>query len=248
MMQRLHSPCPGCTSLRHMDARDTLPCSTVSAFMQVAKKALTKAPGSITWSVKSMKQRLHNIQQMTDPPLDLNTVMKYNLLRSTPACHAQMAEWLRTDLQLSEEDLRRCLSKGPGILARSPVGTSVAARAQLSLSQFVYCGSAFRSSVWRLSPVSGSHLTTPGLEPCIHLLCKSSRSGHGRRSSCPGEPGNTLRQASLQKTSSALYASSLRLSVCPFSTTCSQSCFFSGAWGSKPEGTLSLKEKSGDSL
>ena len=141
-----------------MDVRDTQPCSTFSAFMQVAKKALIKEPGSIIWSVNSMEQRLHNIQQMTDPPLDLNTVMKYNLLRSTPACHAQMAQWLRTNLQLSEEDLRRCLSKGPGILARSPVGTSVAARARLASSQIVYCGSAFRSSVWRLRPVSGSHL------------------------------------------------------------------------------------------
>ena len=158
-MQCLHSPCPGCTDLSHMDVRDTPPCSTFSAFMQVAKKALTKEPGSITWSVNSMEQRLDNIQQITDPPLDLNTVMKYNLLRSTPACHAKMAQWLRTDLQLSEKDLRRCLSRGPKILARSPVGPSVAARAQLTLSQIVYCGSAFCSSVGCLSPVSGSHLT-----------------------------------------------------------------------------------------
>ena len=102
-----------------------------AAFMQVAKKALKDEPGSITWSVNSMEQFLRNIQQLTNPPLDLNKVLHRgrNLLRSTPACHARVVQWLRTNLQLSEKELRQILSKGPGILTRSTVGTSVTAPA-----------------------------------------------------------------------------------------------------------------------
>ena len=93
------------------------------AFMQVAKKALRTEPYIIVRSMNSVKHHLQSIWQLTDPPLDLNTILRKNkILRSTPANHAQMAQWLRTNLQLSEEDLRHYLSKDPGILKRSSVG------------------------------------------------------------------------------------------------------------------------------
>ena len=92
--------------------------------MQVAKKPLTKEPYFTARSIEGVKDRLQSFQQLTDPPLDLDTILqKSKLLRGTPANHAQMAQWLRTNLQLSEEDLRRYLSKSPGILEKSPVGS-----------------------------------------------------------------------------------------------------------------------------
>ena len=97
--------------------------------MQVAKKALTKDPFFICRSVKYAEHLLQNLQQLTDPPLDLNTVMqRNNILHSTPASHLKMTQWLRSSLQFSEEDVRNSLSKGLGF-ALSPVGTSVAAHA-----------------------------------------------------------------------------------------------------------------------
>ncbi|CAK0782084.1 hypothetical protein CVIRNUC_005550 [Coccomyxa viridis] len=89
--------------------------------IEVAKKALTKEPYFTARSIEGVKDRLQSFQQLTDPPLDLDTILqKSKLLRGTPANHAQMAQWLRTNLQLSEEDLRRYLSKSPGILEKSP--------------------------------------------------------------------------------------------------------------------------------
>ena len=92
--------------------------------MQVAKQALRTEPYIIKRSIDNVKHHLQSIRQLTDPPLDLNAILhnKSKILRSTPAIHAQMAQWLRTNLQLSEEDLRHCLSKDPGILKRSSVG------------------------------------------------------------------------------------------------------------------------------
>ena len=64
--------------------------------MQVAKKALRKEPSLILWSVNAVEHLLQSIQQLTDPPLDLNTVMqRASLLRSSPACCVRMASWLR---------------------------------------------------------------------------------------------------------------------------------------------------------
>ena len=100
--------------------------------MQVAKKALTKQPTFIARSTNSVKHWLRSIQQLTSPPLDLDTILRRrDLLRSTPANHAKMAQWLRTNLQLSEEDLWRCLSKSPGILERTPVGRFTTRCAQI---------------------------------------------------------------------------------------------------------------------
>ena len=100
--------------------------------MQVAKKALTKEPKFLMRSLNSVKHYLQSIQQLTDPPLDLNTIVpKSIILRTTPANYAQMAQWLRTNLQLSEEDLRHYLSKSPGILERSPVGRFITSCAQI---------------------------------------------------------------------------------------------------------------------
>ena len=124
--------------------------------MQVANKALKITPQFIMQSVDSVKQLLDSIKQLTDPPLDLNGVLeRTNFLRRTPACHVQRAQWLRTHLQLSEKDLRRCLSKS-GVLARSPVGTSITTRAQLTFPQPVCCSGSFCSSAWRMRFISGS--------------------------------------------------------------------------------------------
>ena len=94
--------------------------------MQVAKKALKRDPVVITLSVNSVKNLLESIEQLTDPPLDLDSIVrKTNLFRSFSARPEQMAQWLRTHLQLSEKDLRRCLGKSPELLARSPVRASI---------------------------------------------------------------------------------------------------------------------------
>ena len=99
--------------------------------MQVARKVLTREPNVVLRSIHAVKHRLQSIQQLTDPPLDLDTALqKTNLLRSGPACQIQMAQWLRTNLQLSDEDLRQYLSKHPGILRRSSVSTSITEYAQ----------------------------------------------------------------------------------------------------------------------
>ena len=100
--------------------------------MQVAKKALTKEPRFIMWSMNSVTHYLQSIQQLTDPPLDLNSILpKHKLLCGSPANHAQMAQWLRTNLQLSAENLRLYLSKNPGMLERSPVGRFITRCAQI---------------------------------------------------------------------------------------------------------------------
>ena len=117
--------------------------------MQVAKKALKAEPAIITRSLDRVKHLLESIEQLTDPPLDLDSVFRRsNLFHSTSASHIQkMAQWLRTDLQLSEKDLRRCLSRSTGILTRSLVGASITSRAQLTPSQPVCYNSSFCSSV-----------------------------------------------------------------------------------------------------
>ena len=141
--------------------------------MQVAKKALRKEPSLILWSVKSVEHLLQSIQQLTDPPLDLNTVMqRASLLRSSPACCVRMASWLRTNLQLSENELRQCLSRNPGVLARSVVGTSVTARAPCTLSRPVCCSSSFSVAVWHLD-FDSSQYTAPGLKPCIPFFTRT---------------------------------------------------------------------------
>ena len=103
--------------------------------MQRAKKALRREPLSITLSANHVEHLLQTIQQLTDPPLDLNAVLRRGrLLRSTPAYNVQTLLWLRTNLQLSEKELRHCLSRSPSILQRSLVKISITKRAIFTLS------------------------------------------------------------------------------------------------------------------
>ena len=103
--------------------------------MQMAKKALRREPASIFLSANHVEHLLQTIQQLTVPPLNLNAVLRRGrLLRSTPACHVQTVMWLRTNLQLSEKELRRCLSRSPSILQRSSVNISITKRAISILS------------------------------------------------------------------------------------------------------------------
>ena len=149
LMQRLHSPCLGCTNLKGMDGDYALPCWISSAFMQVARKALARDPHIILWSVHSVEHLLQNLQQLTDPPLDLNTVMRKSILqRSTPARHVRMAQWLISNLQLSKKELRHCLSRKPEVLTISPVGTPMTRLAQLEMP----CPLRLRFWQIRLSP------------------------------------------------------------------------------------------------
>ena len=126
--------------------------------MQVAKKALRREPSFILWSVDGVEHLLQSIQQLTDPPLDLNTVMHgTNLLRSSPACCVRMAQWLRTNLQLSEKELRRYLSRSPSILVRSPVSISTTERAPFTLSgawSVATAVLALHFGTWFLVPVN----------------------------------------------------------------------------------------------
>ena len=111
------------------------------AIMQVAKKALRREPACILRSANSVEHHLQSIQQLTDPPLDLNTALHgTSLLRGSAACCVRMAQWLRTNLQLSEKELRHYLSRRPSILGRSLVNISFTERARSELSRPISCG------------------------------------------------------------------------------------------------------------
>ena len=109
---------------------------------------MRREPTSILRSVDSVEHLLQSIQQLTDPPLDLNTALHgSSLLRGSAACCVRMAQWLRTNLQLSEEELRHYLSRSPSILGRSSVSTSITERAPSTLSRTVCCGNSFGITV-----------------------------------------------------------------------------------------------------
>ena len=157
-----------------MHGNDFPLCYTSCASMQVARKVLTREPYFIARSIDYVKHRLQSIQQLTDPPLDLDTALqKANLLRSGPASQVQMAQWLRTNLQLSDEDLRGYLSKHPGILRRSSVSRSITKYAQTDCHDWFVEAASYAASfdiwglLWRHSyPASG-------LNPCMLKLTET---------------------------------------------------------------------------
>ena len=148
--------------------------------MQVAKKALMRDPGTITWSANHVEHLLRTIQQLTDPPLDLNAVLRRGRpLRSTPACHVQTVLWLRNNLQLSEKDVRRCLSNSPCILERSSVNISITEHAPFTLSRPVCCGGCFGIAFQHLGFGFNFSQSYPalGLKPCVLDMAAG---GHGQ--------------------------------------------------------------------
>ena len=123
--------------------------------------------------MNSAKHHLQSIQQLTDPPLDLNTALKKaKFLRIIPAGHLQMARWLRTNLKLSEEDIKHHLSKNPGILMTSSVSKSITKYAQ-SNSHYLSVAAAPLAALFDIWGLLQSHYyPASGLTSCMLYLTR----------------------------------------------------------------------------